>query len=83
MLPSRREHRFPKISVSAVYLDFDLEITSENDPQETQMALKTRPFLGGSQTLSETLFRRLWGSLGGLLGELGLLERPQDGPGAV
>ena len=36
-----------------------------------------------SQTFSETLFRRLRGSLGGLLGELGFLERPRDGPGGV
>ena len=85
MLPSRREHRFPKISVSADNLDSDLEITSGNDPQETPMALKTRPKppKKRSQTLSKTLFRRLRGSLGGLLGELSHLERPRDGPGAV
>ena len=66
MLPSRREHRFPKISVSAVYLDFDLEITSENDPQETQMALKTRP--KPPQNAPRRSQRRYFGVSGGLLG---------------
>ena len=81
MLPSRREHRFLKISVSAAYLDFDLEITTPGNPNGAQDASEASP--KRSQTLSETLFRRLWGSLGGLLGELGLLERPRGGPGAV
>ena len=66
MLPSRREHRFPKISVSAVYLDFDLEITSENDTQETQMALKTRP--KPPKNAPRRSQRRYFGVSGGLLG---------------
>ena len=84
MLPSRREHRFPKISVSAVYLDFDLEITSENDIQDTQMAPKTRPKLPKNVPKhSQRRFFGVSGGLWGLLGELSLLERPRDGPGAV
>ena len=43
MLPSRREHRFQKISVSAIYLHFGLKIPSQNDLLDAQMALKTRP----------------------------------------
>ena len=43
MLPSRREHRFQKISVSAIYLHFGLKIPSQSDLLDAQMALKTRP----------------------------------------
>ena len=43
MLPSRREHRFQKISVSAIYLHFELKIPSQSDLLDAQMALKTRP----------------------------------------
>ena len=43
MLPSRREHRFQKITVSANYLDLGLKITSQTDLQDASMALKTRP----------------------------------------
>ena len=43
MLPSRREHRFQKISVSAIYLHFGFKIPSKSDLLDAQMALKTRP----------------------------------------
>ena len=66
MLPLRREHILPKVNVSAVYLDFDLEITLENDPQETQMALKTRP--KPPQNAPRRSQRRYFGVSGGLLG---------------
>ena len=43
MLPSKREHRFQKINVSAIYLHFGLKIRSQSDFLDAQMALKTRP----------------------------------------
>ena len=43
MLPSRREHRFQKIRVSAIYLHLGLKITSQNYLVDAAMALKTRP----------------------------------------
>ena len=66
MLPSRREHRFQKINVSAVYLDFDLEMTSKNDPRGAQMALKTRP--KPPKNAPRRSQRRFLGVSGGLLG---------------
>ena len=66
MLPSRREHRFRKIGVSALYLDFGLEITSENDAGETQRALQTRPKPPSNAPRRSQ--RRFSGVSGGLLG---------------
>ena len=66
VLPSGREHRFQKITVSANYLDLALKITSQTDLQDASMALKTRP--KRSQTHLESLFGRLRGSLRTLLG---------------
>ena len=43
MLPSRREHRFQKFTVSAYYLHLGLKITSQTDFQDASMALKTNP----------------------------------------
>ena len=43
MLPSRREHRFQKISVSTIYLHFGPKIPSQSDLLDAQMAFKTRP----------------------------------------
>ena len=43
MLPSRREHRFQKSSVSAIYLHFCFKNTSQNDLLDAPMALKTHP----------------------------------------
>ena len=43
MLPSRREHRFPQISVSAISLHLALKIGSQNDHLHARLALKTRP----------------------------------------
>ena len=50
MLPSRREHRFPQISVSAISFHLALKIGSENDlncaedaPQAPQERSQTRP----------------------------------------
>ena len=43
MLPSRREHRFQEISVSAIYLNFGFEIATQNDALDAAMALETRP----------------------------------------
>ena len=75
MLLSRREHRFQKISVSVVHLDFDREI---NGVQDASKAAQKR-----SQTLFKTLFHRLRGSLGALLGGLGLLGESWDAPGTA
>ena len=66
VLPSRREHRFQKITVSANYLDLTFKITSQTDLQDASMALKTRP--KRSQTHLESLFGGLRGSLRTLLG---------------
>ena len=43
MLPCMRELRFHKISVSAIYLQFDYKITSQNAFQDTPESLKTPP----------------------------------------
>ena len=41
MLPSRREHRFQKISISAIYPHLGVKITSQNHLLDAPMALKT------------------------------------------
>ena len=69
------------VQMLAVYLDFNLEITSENDLWGAQDAFKASQ--DRSQTLSKTLFRRLRESLGALLGGLGHLGGPRDAPDTV
>ena len=81
MLPSRREHRFQKISVSAIYPHFGLKIPSPGRPNGAQDAPKAPQ--ERSRTLLETLFGRLWGSLGALLvllGRFGALRALQGVP---
>ena len=72
MLPSRREHRFQKITVSAYYLDLGLKITSQTDLQDASMALKTSP----ERIMSVP--RRTWNRFlvvsGGLLGRFWMLH---------
>ena len=79
MLPCTREHRFQKITVSAIYLHFNFKITSQNDLLDAQDASKAPQ--ERSQTLLETLFGRLWGSLGALLGAFGSFWSAQGPPG--
>ena len=83
MLPSRREHRFQKISVSAIYLHFELKISSQSDLLDAPMALKTHPKRKSAPRRSWTLFGRLWGSLGAFLGALGPFWSAQGPPGGT
>ena len=61
MLPSRRQHRFQKISVSVVHLDFVREIAFGNDPQGAPMALKTCDALKDAFSSSQEVS---WGAPG-------------------
>ena len=79
MLPLRREHKFQKISVSAIYLNFSIKITSQNELLDAPMASKAPQ--ERSQTLLETLFGCLWVSLGALLGAFGSFWSAQGPPG--
>ena len=90
MLPSRREHRFQKISVSAIYLHFGLKIPSQSDLLDAQMALKTRPKRLKSAprrswrrflAVSGGLLERSWvplGRFGALRALLGVQKSPQS-----
>ena len=69
MLPSRREHRFQKISVSAIYLNYGLKITSQTDHLDAAVALKTRPKrLKSAPTRSPRRFLAVFGVSWGALG---------------
>ena len=69
MLPSRREHRFQKISVSAIYLNFGLKITSQTNLLDAAVALKTRPKrLKSAPTRSPRRFLAVFGVSWGALG---------------
>ena len=66
MLPSRRENRFQKISVSATYLNFGLKITSQSDLLDAPVALKTRR--KRLKSAPNRSYRRFLAASGGLLG---------------
>ena len=84
MLPSRREHRFQKISVSAIYLHSGLKIPSQSDLLDAQMALKTRPKgLKSAPRRSWRRFLAVSGSLGAPLGALGPFSSAQGPPGGT
>ena len=66
MLPSRREHRFQKISVSAIYLHVGLKIPSQNDLLDGLMEFKTRP--KRLKSAPRRSYTRFLAVSGGLLG---------------
>ena len=66
MLPSKREHRFQKISVFAIYRDFEVNIASRNRPNGAQDA-SVAP-----QERSQTPYGRFLVASGGRFGRSGV-----------
>ena len=62
MLPSRREHRFQKISVSAIYLHFGLQIPLKVTSWTPQW--RSRRAQSASRALPDALGDAFWPSLG-------------------